>query len=182
MLLIGLLAGVTVINFAGWHGSRQLEEGCRRFETMLRMMRAEAANRGRRLRLTFDAEAGRMQILWEPQPLCAPEQFVDYAAVGTWAHHVPNELVRLSRCELTGPSAYRTLSFGQTETPGAAEEPLEAVTFYPDGSSDSAVFELVRAGDGDSDSRLAVVELDGLNGTITSRILTASELQEFNRE
>ena len=174
MALLALLAGAVAWNVSPWRTGERLEEGMERFQTVLRMARAEAATTGRRLRLAFGEETGQCSVLWEPEPLSEPEQFTDYARC-TWKSHIPTEMVRVLRSELTGSSAYRTLraQMGREETEDNA---LQAVTFYPDGSSDSAVFELVDA-EG-SESFLAIIVLDGVNGVITARILSAEQYEQ----
>lgn len=178
--LIVLMFGVVVLNYGGYGRARQIEEGIRRFATVLRMARAESASRGRRLQLAFDEETGDCRILWEPDPLGEPGRFADYTAC-TWLHHLPNGLIRVSSSYLTGPSAYRTLGLDQMREGAAADRTLETVMFYPDGSSDSAVFELAAPAD-PPESLRAVVELDGLNGIITTKNLTREELEELQDE
>ena len=176
------LFGVVVLNVPAWAESQRLEEGAYRFESMLGMARAEAANLGRKLRLDFQtAEEGttRIRVLWESDPLSAPEYFSEYSAC-TWLHHVPTGLVKVARSELIGSSAYRLLEKNIMEDAGASEVPLAAVTFYPDGSCDSAVIELLSTSA--SDKRVALIEVDGLTGTISSRITTPAELADERQE
>jgi len=182
MLLMALLVGAIVVNFTGWGQSRRLDEGARRFQTMLYMARAEAANRGRKLRLAFETgEQGRgeIRILEEADPLGAPGEFTEFTAC-TWGNYVPRGLVKVGRCELVGDSAYRLMEGELIGQGDSEDQPLEAVTFYPDGSCDSALIELVSTGE--SDSRKAVIEIDGLTGTVTRRILASSEWEEYARE
>ena len=176
MLVVGLLAvlaAVTYFSMAGWQTGATFEEGVQRFEAMLRMARADAANQGFRIRLTSD-DAGRVRILCEAQPRQEPEQFIDYPGC-SWSDFSPHELARITRSELTGPSAYQTLS---REGPAAANQaaaPMDALTFYPDGSSDSALVELTPLDE--TDTRRAVVELDGLSGRISTTIVQIDELE-----
>lgn len=174
MALLVILAGVVVLNVGTWRRAGRLEEGVERFQTVLRMAGAEAAATGRRLRLAFDEETGRCSVLWEPDPLSEPQQFTKYSRC-SWVTRIPNGLVRVVRSELTGSSAYRTLrvQMGREET---EDNSLQPVTFYPDGSSDSAVFELVDAGG--SESRLAVIQLDGVNRVTTERIVSVEEYEQ----
>ena len=176
------LFGVIVLNVPAWAESQRLEEGAYRFESMLGMARAEAANLGRKLRLDFQTtEEGttRIRVLWESDPLSAPEYFSEYSAC-TWMHHVPTGLVKVARSELIGSSAYRLLEKDLMVDAGALETPLAGVTFYPDGSCDSAVIELLSTSA--SDKRLALIEVDGLTGTISSRITTPAELADETQE
>lgn len=174
MALLVMLAGVVVMNVGTWRHAGRLEEGVERFQTVLRMAGAEAAATGRRLRLSFDEETGLCSVLWEPDPLAEPLQFTAYSRC-SWVTRIPNGLVRVVRSELTGSSAYRTLraEMGREET---EDDALQAVTFYPDGSSDSAIFELVDARG--SESRLAVIQLDGVNGVTTERIVSVEEYEQ----
>lgn len=57
---------------------------------------------------------------------------------------------------------------------------LQAITFFPDGSCDSAAIELREAA---RDKRHAVIEIDGLTNKVApSRIMDAPELQEYHAE
>jgi len=185
LMIVTLLAGLVVTSFTGWQSARRLQEGAARFEATLRMARAEAANRGRRLQLAFDEDTGDCRVLWEADPLGEPGTFADFSAC-TWRSYLPNELVRVVRCQLTGPSAYRTMTAQQGMDDGVDDETLAAITFYPDGSSDFAVIELADVTDGDEEAdptaRRALIELDGLNGTMTTTMLTAEDLEEFDIE
>jgi len=182
MLLLALLVGAVVLNFTDWGESRRLEEGARRFEALLYMARAEAANRGRKLRLAFEPgeqDRAEIRILEEADPLGAPSEFSEFTAC-TWRHYLPGELVEVVRSELLGDSAYRLMERELTDQADSTDQPLEAVTFYPDGSCDSALIEL--ASTGESDARKAIIEIEGLTGTITRRILTPSEWEQYARE
>jgi len=181
MGLVVLVAAVGVINFTGWGEARKLPEGALRFETVLRMARADAANLGRCIRLSVNEDMTELCILWEADPLGQPQQFTPYDRC-TWLHHCPTGLVRLGYCRLTGPGARWTVMNASRRDGGAQtqESSFEPVTFYPDGSSDSAVFELRSMSP--SDSRRAVIELDGFNGTITTRIVSSAEYEEYAEE
>lgn len=174
LALVTLLLGAGVIAVSSLRAGRHLEEGAWRFETMLRMARTDAARLGRRVRVGFEGEGGRWQILWEPEPLERPGTFADYASC-TWRDYLPERMVRVVRSELVGPSAYRTLSLGGMRSGSGGDSALEAVTFYPDGSCDSAEIELVDP-DG-KDERTAIITVDGLTGTMTRRILTPTEME-----
>jgi len=171
-----LLAGVLVVNFPALQGGQALEETSLRIETALRMARADAANKGRRLRLEFDQEADRATVLWEPEPLTSPGEFVEYTA-GTWQKFLEIDGVEIERCEFVGPSVYRNYEEATAGGGDAADPARTVVTFEPDGSSDSVLIELVAA-DAPEGCR-ARVELDGLTGAVSRRILTLEELEEL---
>ncbi|MHC4294127.1 MAG: pilus assembly FimT family protein [Planctomycetota bacterium] len=182
LALLVALIGAVVLNLPGFTDSQRLEEGAYRLATMLSMARTDAANLGRRVRVAFEADeelTTRIRVLWEADPLGAPDEFTDYTAC-TWGHYSPAELVRVTRSELVGPSAYRLLEWKPGERDDSSDELLAAVTFYPDGSCDSAVIELESTSD--SDQRVGIIEMDGLIGSIDHRILTPSELADRTRE
>jgi prepilin-type N-terminal cleavage/methylation domain-containing protein len=169
LAVLATLLGVTVLNLRGFGRSQALDETARRLETALRLARAEAANEGRCIRLEPDAETGGLRVLWEPEPLAAPGAYETYPC--TWRDYLPGGSVRVVRCRLTGDSAYRTLWTDRLQEDGTDDE-LEPVTFYPDGTSDSAELELA------GEERRAVVEIRGLTGTVSSRMLAADEWPE----
>jgi type II secretory pathway pseudopilin PulG len=177
--LVVLLLSLAIASFTNWYEADLLPEGARQFEGLLRLARADAASRGRQVRLVFDPETLRPRLLWEPSPLEEPGNFVSHP--GEWAHHLPVELVRVSRCERTGASAVVTLKYQDSDQLESEEgNILQPLTFYPDGSCDSAIIELVALAE--DDVRTAVLVLDGDNGTIRLYLLTPTELEEFYEE
>lgn len=184
--VVGMVLGLVIINVSGWHETRKLQEGALKFEVILRLARADAANLGKRFRVAADQDTHQVQVFWEYDPLAKPGEFTRYTG-GAWARSVPNDLVWVQKMELTGASALRTLALDEIQDPREREalEGLAPITFYSDGSSDSARVELVtRTGEPyqeiveDPDARLAVIDLDGINGLIRTRILTLEELEE----
>jgi prepilin-type N-terminal cleavage/methylation domain-containing protein len=182
LLALALLAALACASFfaaAGWHSSGDFDEGVDRFETMLRAARAESATVGRRIRIAFDDDqedtSRCASILWEPKPLEEPEGFYVYT-VCTWADCVPNGLVRVERCRLIGPSAYRTMTTEQIGRDVSQDE-RQPVTFYADQTSDYAVIEL--RGVDENDDRRAVIRIDGLNGTFKTWRVGAETAEEY---
>ena len=170
------MAGIVAVNFPALAGSQSLEEASLRMETGLRMARADAANKGLRLRLQFDQEEGRATVLWEPEPLTGPGEFVEYTSC-TWQKFLNIEGIVVERCEFVGASAYRNFE-DATVAGGYASDPDQtAVTFEPDGSSDSVIIELVAAEV--PEGPRARVELEGLTGAVSRRLLTLEELEEL---
>lgn len=182
LTLLVAAAAVAVAGFAGWQRTAPMNAGVSRFQTLLRMLRAEAANRGRRVRLTFPAasdstgpgDGASLDVLWEADPLEAPGAFTPCAP------HLcnggsPAGLVRVLRCRLTGGGADGLL--GGEYAPEADDSPSPPITFQPDGTSDSAQVHLVSVDP--RDSRVAVVELDGLTGLVSGRVMSWSQYAEF---
>jgi len=168
MAILLLLLGLGMVSLSSLGAGHALEDGAWRFEGVLRMARAEAANQGRRLRLDFDPQTGALLILWEPDPVAQPGVFEDYTAC-SWRNAVPSDQVTVTRCQLVGPSAYQTLNLGAMNAPAAGQQAtLQAITFYPDGSCDAAEIELADASG--EDARTAVIDMDGLTGVTSTQI------------
>lgn len=185
--LMLMLMGVFVFGHWGIR-SEYLDQGTYRFETVLRMARAEAAYRGRRMRLQFGTStqtaasqaesAGQFMIMWEPQPLAQPGQFIAYQG-GVWARNLPSDMVAVVRCRRVGASAHDVLTYDQNLSmdQDPQSEALQNLDFYPDGSSDSAFIEL-QSRDLE-DLRGAIIELDGINGIIKTSVMGSTQLQEY---
>ncbi len=178
LLAIGvmvLLAGAVTYTMFGRVQEHYLDEGSQRFETVLRMARAEAANQGRRLRLSWIEQEQRLVVLWEPEPLAQPGQFVELTSA-SWAGTLPSDLIRIVSASREGESESQT-GFGKASSAMAGDDEAATTTlidFYPDGSCDTATFEL--ASRDESDLRRALVEFDGFNYLISTRIMDADEL------
>ena len=176
--IVAMLVGVMVLSVPNLAGARRLERQAERFATAVRLARADAANRSRRLRLTFDPETAQPTVLWEPDPLTAPGKFVDYSAICTWRNLLEAEGIRVERCTFSGPSRYRyAVDAASADRETVAETDLAPITFEPDGSADSAVVHLVEVED--PEGMLARIELNGVTGRVTSRVLTPEELAEL---
>lgn len=175
--IIGLLSGTFILGLGAWYQREAIDDGARRVESILRVARAEACSQGRRFRLAFDQsspEAAPM-ILWEPRPLAEPGRFIPY--YGAWANALPTDLLTFIQCRRTGDSARKLLTYNDADEPVSAEgEPLQSLTFMPDGSCDSAIIEVVAA-DG-LDPRVGRIKINGLTGSISLRMLTPTEQAE----
>ena len=179
MAIFAASTGLLTVHYAGWLTRASWSDGVERFETAVRMARAEATATGKRVRLVFDLETGQPGIEIELDPLAEPNVFV--AAQPSWLSLLQSEAVRVTRCELVGPSAFRTMVLSDAPVGGESEGDdaiRQAVLFLPDGSSDSAVIELAPTTP-DATSR-AVIDLDGVLGRVESRRFTASEWEQYN--
>jgi Tfp pilus assembly protein FimT len=172
VLLVSLAAGT----FSNMYQSEQLPEGSRKLDSVLRMARADAASQGRRVRMVFDAQTLQPSIVWEPKPLEEPGTFVPYTGA-SWTTGLPNDLVRVRRCQRIKDSAVQTSTLKKEEELRSADgKVLQSVTFYPDGSCDSAIVET--AGLADTELRIGRIDVEGTTGNFTLRILTPTEQQE----
>ena len=208
--LLLLLSAAGVLSLMALQQGSALDEGAQRFQTMLIMARAEAANSGRTVRLAF------------AQPETArPGGANDAADTGTRskAETVPAAGQNADAQDLTflvlveadpqaNPGVFEVLrsaswpemiprelvrveameitdaaAFGGLRlAQGESErQPAELyLTFFPDGASDSARVRL--AARDPADTRKAVVRLDGITGAIRSQILTAGEFEREQEE
>jgi len=180
--VLSILISLFAISASDRPDAIAFDEGVTRFESMLRMLRAESANKGRRFRVTFEPatvnEQVKVDVQWEPQPLAQPGQYIAWTDA-SWTTLIRSTSLVVERCVLTGDSAYRTLTFDSSGMEGD-ESPHQPVTFHPDGSSDSATLEL-RPADA-SDLRRAVIELDGLNGLVQTRVMTSTQWAAYQEQ
>lgn len=164
LLLIGLLMAALLLNFTGLIDARSLDEGSMKFEGMLRLARADAANQGKRIRLTLNADDGTYRVEWEGDPLGKPGEYEEYKSA-SWTAYLPTDMVRIVR-------------IGPPVTGDASGEPppsSQSITFEPDGSCESMQIELAPARN--DDGRRAIIDVEGVTGSIHRTILTPSEAQ-----
>ena len=173
-----VLAGVISYTMFGSLSDHYLENGADRFGTLIRMVRAEAANQGRRMRIAWSTSEDRMLVEWEPQPLAQSGQFVEFTGA-SWVGLIPNDMVRIVGNHREGATAEDALTFGGSLS--ASQEAEAKVTviieFYPDGSCDTTQVEL--ASRDESDSRRAIVQMDGINTSVTSNIYDSTEYAQW---
>lgn len=192
--MFGVMVTVLTWTISGNFARNKLDQGGLQFETMLRMVRAEATLSGRRFRVAFEppqadgestipegAQEIHIVVKWEPQPLAQPGDFINYIDAG-WALSLPNELVVMQKAERTTSGSKRAEVFsaeGSEDDPsdlGDGEYKLQSIDFFPDGTSESAAFTLV-ARDPD-DPRTVYITLDGMVGLISRRTFTPTEWDE----
>lgn len=167
LALLAALLAVAVANLTGMARSQKLEEGARRMESLLTMARIEAAARGRRLRLEFDElQAAKFTI--EVDPLGQPGVFEAFG--GEWIMGMPTDLIRVAGCRAAGVSAWRNLN---DEPSRDGQEQAFAITFYADGTCDSAILDLASLDP--RDARRISLELDGLSGAVQRTVYTPVE-------
>jgi prepilin-type N-terminal cleavage/methylation domain-containing protein len=184
VVLVSLLMAAMVFNFTTLARGHQLQEGTNRLETLMRFARAQAANSGRKVQLVFGAETnsvpaattGEVRATWEPDPLGKPGC---YAQLAEAQFHVQelNDLVQVESVKIldgrvecpTAEDAEGQLFDEELDLPPA--KPMSPITFYPDGSSDSAEI-IVAARSPEEDQRMSV-RLVGMTGSISHQLLTA---------
>jgi prepilin-type N-terminal cleavage/methylation domain-containing protein len=183
--LLLLLLGAVVFSFSTLQAGAELEEGALQFENLLRFARAHAASTGRQVQIDFEEETpegfsvplGNCRVLWEPDPLGQPGQFEEVPEAAAYVRAIA-DLVSIN-------SVQNEISDAPVQMPGEKAKASEAVSFmpisfYPDGSSDSAQI-LLAARNGD-DERLVSVCLAGVTGAIRRHIMARDEKPSVQSE
>ncbi|MSU60838.1 MAG: prepilin-type N-terminal cleavage/methylation domain-containing protein [Pedosphaera sp.] len=185
VVLLLMLIGALAFNFSTLQRGAELEEGAAQFESLLRFVRASAANSGRQIQLRFGAPGGdgrsqpvtSMRVVWEPDPLGQPGNFVDLPEADTYLRAI-TDLVQAGPKPQENRVSGRAGPITESKNENPSEMTVEMpITFYPDGSSDSAEI-ILKSRDVD-DQRLMSVRLSGVTGSIRRRIITLdSQLNE----
>jgi hypothetical protein len=199
LVLILCIAAASVFSYTALNRTANLDEGVDRLESLIRFAQAEAATTGRKVRLQFEAappaheesraELREIRVTWEADFLNAPGVFEDYTNKA-WSEEMVNEIVGVEKVRSIQPDGAANVSelapIGE-ETAVASREIAEtedaqaeaygtefpSITFYPDGSCDSA--EIVLASRNEEDHRRLEVRLSGILGSVSSRVVTVSE-------
>lgn len=180
--LVLMLVSAMVFNFSSLLNNNRLEEGTVRLETLMRYARAQAANSGRKVQIVFNSEptnapaaaTGEVRATWEPDPLGQPGCFANLDQT-QWNVRDINDLIQVESVKLLDSPAAQTPATrsddgfdGEGAITGNAAT-IAPITFYPDGSSDSAEI-IIAAKSPDEDQRMAV-RLMGINGSISHQLL-----------
>lgn len=196
VVLLGLLSTFVVHLDAMRHGGA-LNEGVIRLESLLRFARAEAALRGKRVRVEFKTavpEEGRrreaslpepLQLAWEPDPLQRPGEFEPLRST-PWADQPLRELLTVQevvpttgRLREEADDIGSMTAMGVSLREGEDSSSTAAITFDAEGCADS--IELIVQATDPEDRRWIVVTLDGLTGEVTHRELSEEERLERER-
>jgi type II secretory pathway pseudopilin PulG len=181
--LVLSLAGALVFSFSSLMRGAQLEEGAGRIETLVRFARAQAANTGRKVQLVFEADKNSasnapladMRLTWESDPLGRPGRFEDMSDA-SWQAQGIRDLVQVEDVQLGDPcKAHGRAEANQSEQRDVtteSSEPLSRITFYPDGTSDSA--EIILCSAAPEEEQRMSLRIVGITGAI-SRHMIASE-------
>ena len=189
LVLILCLAAASVFTFTAIYKSANLDEGSDRFQSLIRFAQAEAATTGRKVRLQFVPEESAsletakelrtIKVTWEADLLNAPGVFQEYTNKA-WSEGIVNELVGVTKVAAVSDSGATLLAQNPVFPGNGAEEyvgseSFPSITFYPDGTCDSA--EVVLASRNGDDARRLAVRLGGMLGTVTTRTMSATEAE-----
>ncbi|MBN2508409.1 MAG: hypothetical protein JXQ71_17155 [Verrucomicrobia bacterium] len=192
-LLLMLLFGAVVFHFDVLQRGTGLDEAALQMEGLLHFARAHAAQTGRRVQIAFEEPVtedfllalGGLAVRWEPDPLDAPGVFkplpqaVDYVARVTEAVMIES----VHPLDVNGRERNAdAMADGGDDVAFVFEDSFPVtppITFYPDGSSDSARI-VVTPWDFD-DPRRIELKLVGITGSVRRRILEPAS-DEFGEQ
>ena len=199
VVLVLLLLGAVVYNFSSATNGARLDEGATQVESLFRFARAHAESTGKQVRILFpEAESGdnaellaaetpgsTVRVMWEADPAGAPGVFLDLPEAAGYVQSI-SDLVSIQQVQPDGHDsrgAEPTVEAGATSSDASASAPTEPsrspfsiLTFYPDGTGDSA--EIVLASRSGDDARRFTVRLTGLTGTIRRQVVADANASE----
>lgn len=197
LVVLMTLLSAAVIHLAPLQSRSSLPEGVQRFEAILRQARAEAALRGRRVRVTWstaptaalgldqggpsaDSEAPILELAVEPDPLDRPGEFVPLQRPGAEDQELSG-WIRIERSwgglEVPAPQAGWAIEAVPSGTVSGNDRSQSELVFDPEGRSAGARW-LIAAVD-PSDPHRFLVALDGFTGRVTHRLLGLEEVEAW---
>lgn len=195
LIIVLALVGTAVINFTGTHKAAALREGAERFESLIQYARAESSLTGKKYRIVFQEQTNTTagatlkcaRLERESDPVKAPGVFEEVAQTGGWNLSELDELIGVQAVRPPGTLAKKpvndlpaTDSADDSDDETNPDADMASVTFYPDGSSDSAEIVLAPR-DGEQKSRVALT-ISGVTGKISRAYMEESSengMEEF---
>jgi type II secretory pathway pseudopilin PulG len=176
IVLLMMLVGASIYSLSSLRVGSDLNEGVERLETLFRYARAHAANSGRQVRIVFpssvdgaEAQPAKITVLWEPDPLGKPGEFVELTGQG-WTGHQLEEMIAIESLQGLVPGNrhavvdWMDIQDEFPERTAGMMSQARPVAFFPDGSSDSV--EVVLRSLEERDQRRFSVRLVGITGSI----------------
>ena len=179
VVLLLLLASAAVISFSTLLSGSELEEGAAQMEGLMRFARAHAANTGKKVQLVFEEQTGdgmtvplgNVRVLWEADPLRFPGQMAELMEASVMVQNV-NSLVQVEDAHAIGDADAVAENQGQLS--------FLPITFYPDGSSESA--EIILASRAPDELRRVSIRVTGITGVIRRDWVAQQEAAEMLEE
>lgn len=170
VVLLMLLAGSLVVNFSAMQASSQLDEAAGQLESAIRYARAHASNTGCKVRLSFEEEVGddmavplgNVFVEWEADPLGRPGVYETLRQASLLMENLL-EFAQIDDVRALDGSGSLSQE-NETEEGESAEFVFAPITFYPDGSSDSA--QIILASRDEQEKRRISVKVIGASGVI----------------
>lgn len=188
-VLMLALTGAVVFSFTHLQRGALLDEGVTRMETLIHLARAHAANSGRVVKVVFTPDASDdgtpgstvVSVQVQSAPGVNRDTFVELRETRAESEGV-GELVQIVNVELQGTDQTAATTDSSPAAP-ADESPTDTapattqqITFYPDGSSDSA--ELILTSRDVEDSRRVSLKLTGITGATRRLLLPETEASQ----
>lgn len=191
VVLVVLLLGAVVYNFSTAANGARLDEGAGQVEALFRFARAHAESTGKQVRIhfpeaesaenadTLEAEAPgtTVRVTWEADPVGAPGVFQNLPEAASYVQSI-SDLVSIRKVQPDGQGVEGAVESSvpapeavapEAQVAEAMHSTCSAVSFYPDGTGDSA--SLVLASRDVEDARRFRVRLMGLTGTVRRQVV-----------
>lgn len=170
VVLLLLLAGASVISFSTLLSGSELEEGAAQMEGLMRFARAQAANSGKKVQLVFEEKTedglvvplGNVRAMCEADPLARPGEMSVLPEAANMVNAV-NELVQVEDVISTDDPG-RLVGDASADPEEQEQLWFAPITFYPDGSSDSA--EIILSSRAPEELRRVFIRVTGITGGI----------------
>lgn len=181
-----LLMGAIVVNFSGMQSSTQLDEAAEQLESAIRYSRAYAANSGCKVRLVFEEQIdeelsvplGNMFVEWETDPIRQPGIYSRLRELDilleSMLDGVEIDDVRADATWEQSAAASGDDEFAEIE--GQEMISFAPITFFPDGTSDSA--EIILRSRSQDEARRISVSIIGATGVIRRTVLSEADSAE----
>src|SRR5262245_29227745 len=161
VVLLLLLASAAVLSFSTLLSGSELDEGAAQMEGLMRFARAHAANSGKKVQLVFEEQTsdgmtvplGNVRVFWESDPLRFPGNMTELGDATSMVQSI-NSLVQVE--DARSPEDASHTDQGQLS--------FAPITFYPDGSSDSA--EVILSSRATEETRRVFIRVTGITGAI----------------
>ena len=171
--ILVVLIGAIGFGLSSWSRSRDVDGAMTQLTTALRMARVEAMNRGKRIRLEFREDEAGLTLLIESDPIGAPGTFTPHTGCA-WAYRLDDDRLVPVTCRRVGDSALVPLDSASLDE---ADEPIQPIQFYPDGTCDSVEIHLRPLAP--SDTRHVFITVHGPDATIAASIYSQEEADEL---
>lgn len=175
VVLVGLLITAVVVNFVGLERSSKLNEGATQVEALFHFARAHAANTGRIVQIRSESPSstnsattgGNLVVVCEADPIKKPGEFAPIPQSQTYIKQINDsvcvEEFKIVQAEQQRRAQPEPAPSAQPESP-VIEEEAPYISFFPDGSSDSA--EIVLLSLAQEEPRKVLLRVSGILGTV----------------
>ncbi|HYE30909.1 MAG TPA: GspH/FimT family pseudopilin [Methylomirabilota bacterium] len=196
VVLVGLLVTAVVVNFVGMEKASKLNEGATQVEALFRFARAHAATTGKIVQIRA-TEAGEttnapsrpsLEVVCESDPVRQPGEFKPVQESKMFVDQIQQQVcveeLKIVQADEAARAEGEDIEMDEEEAPissttftsSAQKEPMPAISFFPDGSSDSA--EIVLLSLAEEEPRKVLLRLSGIVGTVNRNPIYSSNYVE----